>query len=306
MSDTDTTGAEVTFTPEEQAYIDSQGADEQVTEGKGAAETETASGSEQVQQDQGQEEADKKNSMVPHAALHEQREKRKAAEKRASQLEIENARFRERFKVLEELNTKKPEEPKVVPRASEDIFGAVDHTAQSIEQLNKRLDQQEQQTREAAKHNQLVGAYRDDASRFEQTTPDFRDAYNHLLVSRVNELKALGFEDQAIRQSLEAEEIQIAQFAFQRGESPAETIYKLAQGRGYTKKPPAADVAKKEAEAKLDTIERGQAQHKSLSAVGGSQGDADMTAERLLAMPLQDFEKWCSDNPAKAKRLMGA
>lgn len=302
--DTETTGAEVTFTPEEQAYIDSQGEVGEPKSGE-TAEVKPAEPSQESDQNAGSDD-DKKNSMVPHAALHEQRERRKAAENRARQLEIENARFKERFAIIDRLNAGQKDEPKAPPTATDDLFGAVDHTAKSVESIVQRLEQQETEKRELAKQSQLVGAYREDASRFEKDTPDFRDAYNYLLSTRMNELQAFGYDDSTIRQTLETEEIQIAQMAFQRGTSPAETIYKLAQGRGYAKKPPATEEAKKEAAAKLDTIERGQAQHKSLSPTGGSQGDVDMTAERLLAMPLNEFEEWCSKNPSKAKRLMGA
>jgi hypothetical protein len=30
-----------------------------------------------------------------------------------------------------------------------------------------------------------------------------------------------------------------------------------------------------------------------------------MTAERLLAMPMAEFEAWVEKNPAKARRIMG-
>lgn len=304
--DTETTGAEVTFTPEEQAYIDSRGEADKPEAGEETAEVKPSEPSSEADQTAAGPDDDKKNSMVPHAALHEQRERRKAAENRARQLEIENARFKERFAIIDRLNEGQKAEAKTTPNATEDLFGAVDHTVKSVESIVQRLDQQETERRELAKQSQLVGAYREDASRFEKDTPDFRDAYNYLLTTRISELQAFGYDDSAIRQTLESEEIQIAQMAFQRGTSPAETIYKLAQGRGYSKKPPATDEAKKEAAAKLDTIERGQAQHKSLSPTGGSQGDVDMTAERLIALPLNEFEEWCNKNPAKAKRLMGA
>jgi hypothetical protein len=30
-----------------------------------------------------------------------------------------------------------------------------------------------------------------------------------------------------------------------------------------------------------------------------------MTGEMLLKMPMDEFEAWCTKNPARAKRLMG-
>jgi uncharacterized protein (DUF2342 family) len=96
--------------------------------------------------------------------------------------------------------------------------------------------------------------------------------------------------------------------AFQRGKSPAQMLYDLANQRGYKKASAAAPKPGAEEEAaaeKLARIERGQAEHKSLSNTGGSSGDQDMTAEALIAMPADEFEAWCNKNPAKAKRLFG-
>jgi hypothetical protein len=42
-----------------------------------------------------------------------------------------------------------------------------------------------------------------------------------------------------------------------------------------------------------------------LQAAAKEDARTDMTAERLLAMPLSKFNDWCADNPLYAKRLMG-
>jgi hypothetical protein len=65
-----------------------------------------------------------------------------------------------------------------------------------------------------------------------------------------------------LHNALIADELAIAQMAFQRGKSPAEMLYNLANQRGY-KKEQAAD-AKRAAAEKLEAIERGQAANKSL------------------------------------------
>ena len=242
----------------------------------------------------------KKDNLVPHQALHEQRERRKAAEKRARDLEIENAKFRERFTIIKELQGK--DEPKGPPKPEEDIFGAFEHLSKNFETVQKRLDDGEAAKKQEAQRNELVGHYKNDAAKFTTENPDFKDAYNHLLGSRARELMALGYEEPAeLEAALRNEEMSIAQMAFEKGKSPAQVIYDLAKERGYKKADPKAST-----EAKLDTIERGAALNKSLSSAGGSSGDSEMTAERLLTMPNEEFETWCSKNPAKAKRLMGA
>jgi hypothetical protein len=82
--------------------------------------------------------------------------------------------------------------------------------------------------------------------------------------------------------------------------SPAEIIYNLARLRGY-----AAAARPSGAADRLDTIQRGQAANKSLSYTGGSSGEAEITAEALLKMPMDEFEKFAEKNPARVKRLMG-
>jgi hypothetical protein len=157
----------------------------------------------------------------------------------------------------------------------------------------------------AAEQKTFVDKYVADCNAFESKTPDFKPAYNFLLNSRAAELKAIGYDTpETLHQALVADEFAIAQVAFERGKSPAEMIYALANQRGY-KKAPAADPDAGAAAEKLATIQRGQAAHKSLSNTGGSSGDQDMTAEALISMPAAEFEAWCDKNPAKAKRLFG-
>lgn len=252
------------------------------------------------QNDQAEQQETKKDNLVPHQALHEQRERRKAAEKKARDLEIENAKFRERFSILEKLQGK--DEPKGPPNPQEDIFGAFEHVSKSLETVQKQLADGEAAKKHETQLNELVGHYRNDAAKFTASNPDFKDAYNHLLQSRARELQALGYDTPAeLEKALQNEEMSIAMMAFDKGKSPAEVIYSLAKERGYKK----ADT-KAAGEAKLDAIERGAGLNKSLSSTAGTSGDDEMTAERLLAMPNDEFETWCEKNPQKARRLMGA
>lgn len=244
-----------------------------------------------------------KTNLVPHQALHEQRERRKAAEKRSRELEIENAKYRERFSIIDKLYGKDTATADAAPpKPEEDIFGAFDHLAKQVEGLTKSNTETQQAARHTAQVQEFIGHYRNDAAKFEKTTPDFKDAYNFLLQSRATELMALGYDTPAeLQQALQSDEMSIAQMAFQKDKSPAEVIYNLAKGRGYKKADPKAD-----AEAKLDAIERGSSLNKSLSSAAGGAGDGEMTAEQLLSMPNDEFEAWCNKNPQKARRLMGA
>lgn len=296
MDNVETVGSEG-LTANESAYFDSQGnVDPNGQADAGAADQQQGEADKPAVQ---QEEA--KPKVVPLEALHEERNRRKELDRKFRDMELENARFRERFAILEKASQAKPE---AAPDPEQDFIGAVRHQGETIQQLNKRLEERDAADLQAVQRAGLVRQYASATAEFEQTTPDFRPAYSHLLQSRAKELQLLGYGPAEVQEAIQAEELQIATLAFQRGMNPGEIIYSLARERGYVRKDDRA--AAEAAAAKLDNIERGQQANKSLSNAGGSNGDVEMTAERLLAMPLHEFEVWIDKNPAKAKRLMGA
>lgn len=252
-----------------------------------------------------------KNDHVPLATFLEEKKARKELSGKLSEYEKQIAEFKGKFAIIDRL--KLPGEaaaaaPAGPPNPEEDIFGAVKHITEKLTGIEKQTAEQkaaqEAAEKQATEQKVFVDKYRAACDEFEGTTPDFKDAYNFLLNSRAAELKAIGYDTpQALHQALIADEMAIAQMAFERGKSPAEMLYNLANQRGY-KKEPAAD-AKSTAAEKLETIERGQAANKSLSSAGGSSGDPEMTAEALIAMSAEDFEAWTTKNPAKARRLFG-
>lgn len=246
---------------------------------------------------------DAASKTVPLTALHEERTRRKDLDKQLREAQQQIAEFRGRFSVIERLQggqQPQAEQPAGDPNPEEDIFGAVNAIA-------KRLDATDAEKKAAAEHTTFVSSYKADAQKFTETNPDYMEAYNHLLGSRAAELQAIGYEGEELGKALQADEIAIAQMATSKGKSPAEMLYNLAKLRGYTKKEAAAAAAAAAPSGaeKLEAIERGQAANKSLSNTGGNAGDQDMTAERLMSMPMDEFEAWCDKNPAKARRIMG-
>ncbi|MGJ5074568.1 hypothetical protein [Bradyrhizobium oligotrophicum] len=243
---------------------------------------------------------DKAPQHVPLAALQEERTRRRDLDRQLRKAREKLANFEGRFAVLERASGKPGEQPQQHDGPPSPV-GAV-------RALQARLDGQDEAAKAertaADERTRFVQDYRADAAQFEQTNPDFKAAYAFLLNSRAAELRAIGYEDpKALHDALTADEFAIAQMAFQKGKSPSEMLYALATQRGYVK----ADSKKPDASAaeKLDAIARGQAANKSLNNTGGSTGDTDMTAERLLSMPMDEFETWVEKHPAKAKRLMG-
>jgi hypothetical protein len=308
----------------------------------GAADTNNGDGSNAP--DGGDNSADKGNKggdktgeakHVPLAALQEERTKRKALGDTVKSLETQLAEFRGKFSILERLG-KQPaageggegDAPAGPPNPREDIFAAFDHVAGKLGDLEKQTTEEKAaaKAREEAEtaDRQFVSNYRNDAAQFEAKTPDFKPAYNFLLASRAQELIRIGYDDpnalaeagaddaevhaarKALHDALMADERGIAELAFSKKKSPAEIIYGLAQQRGYKKDgaKPGGD-SKPKGDDVLDTIERGQAAHKSLSNTGGGSGEDAMTAERLISMPLAEFEAWTEKNPAAARRILG-
>lgn len=134
-----------------------------------------------------------------------------------------------------------PPAPQGEPPANEDpdIDETVDPIG-AIQQLrarNARLNAERQQD---AAYQQLSTAYMEDARGYAAQTPDFGPAYKHLVNSRGNELKALGYNVQQINAQIRREEMDIAYSAFQNRQSPAAVIYEMAKARGYAKAAPAA------------------------------------------------------------------
>lgn len=283
--------------------------------------------------DQGKPGGDTKEpAHVPLAALHEERNKRKAIDKQYRETERQLAELKGKFSIIDRLvpggapqDGGEPAKPKGPIKAEDDVFGAVNSQGESLAQIQKRLDDADAATKTANDNATLTSNYRSDVATFTAKTPDFMDAYNHVLNSRAQELLAIGYTDPAdptltpeekedaartLHNAIVADEQAIVQMALAKKKSPAEILYGLAKQRGYVAKAAAAGDGKPAGEsgkgaAKLDAIEKGQLEHKSLSATGGSSGEPGMTAERLLAMDLGEFEEWSAKNPAAARRIMG-
>jgi hypothetical protein len=300
MSDTDL-GA--TLSPQENAFFETGGNSEIPTGDKAAGEgegQETNAGDGKTTEGADKDGQTKVEKMVSLSALHEERGRRKATETEKRALENQLAELRGKFSIIERLQPQPEQRP--APTVEDDIFGVVRNQSETLAQLQRRLQAEDDQKRANGERNNLVSAYRMDAAQFEAKTPDFKAAYNHLLNSRATELTAMGYDDPAqLHQALTNDEMAIAQMALGNRKSAAEIIYNLAQQRGYRKAGPGTG----KGADKIETINRGQQANKSLANAGGSSGDGDMTGEMLLKMPMDEFEAWCTKNPAKAKRLMG-
>lgn len=322
----DAGASESAFTPAEEAFFSSGGESEiprddesgdigekaPAGDAKPAGEVEAKPGDTKAPQN------------VPLAALHEERSKRKELGGKVTEQEKQIAELNGKLAILLKLKGEGAEgeqKPSGPPSPEDDIFGAVKHTDETVAQLRKRLDDADAATKQATEQTTFVNNYRSDAATFEAKTPDFKAAYNHLLQSRATELIAIGYADpkalqdagadpadvqkaaKELHDAIVADEFAIAQRAFSSKKSAAETIYNLAKQRGYVAKAADGKPVPKPGETVLETIERGQANNKTLNGAAG--GGEDMTAERLLAMPFDEYEDYATKHPGKVKALMG-
>lgn len=266
--------------------------------------------------------------MVPIHAVHKAREKHKTTKAELDKLRIDMARGEERLAILNEAfngnkgqpgtetpSAKKTEEPNPFEEATidhnQDFVGAFDQMNRRNAWLQKQLQSSQQKTEQFEAQTQQRDAmsmlrhnYQTDVQSFRQATPDFMDAYTHLVKGRLAELEIQGVRDPAKRKAIvESEETHIVATAMQNNQSPAQVIYGIAKARGYVAKPatpatpttPAANAASPAtpptttpAAEKLRQIQNGQNAAATLSNVGG-QAAPSLTMETLARMNEEEF-----------------
>ncbi|WP_457104343.1 hypothetical protein [Methylobacterium sp. P5_C11] len=341
MTDTDLAigDSEDAFTPEEQAAFEAYERGEETPASDGltppAAEPAPAAAEPPVAEPEAGEEGaklegapenqprDEKGKFVPHGALHEERERRKAVEKERDELRERFARGDERLRILSEamqrpaapITPTAAPEPVKVPDPAEDIFGYAKHLEQQIEalrtgqtQLTESQKKAEEDRRVEAERGEIIGFYQQDLRAAIASDATVSDAYEHLFSGRVAELTLFGMDQKAAIEAVREEEFNLAQTARQRGQSPAAMIAQLAKSRGFAPKAPEPAPAAAPAENAADKAARvaaGQAgPGRSLSAAGG-QPASEITIETLSSMSEADFEKLLASNPARVRALMG-
>jgi antitoxin (DNA-binding transcriptional repressor) of toxin-antitoxin stability system len=246
--------------------------------------------------------------FVPHQALHAERERRKATETELGTYREKMARADERLAVLNELMSKpEAQSPTVAEQPidpEQDPIGALKQSYAKIAALEKQLTESTKTVEERESARAMVSAYQNDAARFVQEKPEFKDAYVHLMTGRHRELEAMGMTDVAERNRFIAnEERQLVASAFQSRRSPAQMLYSLAVARGFSHTPAPAQPNHA---AKIESIAKGQRQAgASLSAAGGSAGEG-LTAAALADMSEEEFSAVAAKlGKSKLRQLMG-
>ncbi len=275
---------------------------------------------------------DPKSETVPHGQFHRVNERRKAAEaeRQAAATRAEQAEARANTamqRMAELLEASKPpaqpaapapEDPGPPPNRREDPMGWIEWTEQkeifeAHRQETERKQQYEQHT-QAQRFHQAVGG---DVQAFKAAQPDYDDARMFYWNQRGPELMALGYsQDEAVK-FIEQDEVQIAQRALQRGQSPAATLYSIAKARGYAQQqaepanvPPKDPTTGKfiKAAVAMDKLEATKAAAKSLGGSGGPSDAGEMTPEMLVSMSEGEYAAWKKANGGESalRKFFGA
>ncbi len=265
-----------------------------------------------------------KQKLVPLAALHEERERRKELSAKLEETTLKSARdmatLQERVNTILQAVQQQMEPPKEVEgplfvkqfmaanpgvslRDAEEAYYAEEpnnylrYKQNQLEQHQSTLaqvaQQQAQSDRVQEQFANFVNAYQGQAAEFKSQMPDFQTAYNFLMSNRDAELQTLGFVDPTQRrQIMQNEEIGIVEHAFRDRVNPAKRLYDIAKFRGYK-----IDVVSNggvasntsSTTANLDKEKKAAAATQSLGAVAGSPSTSKVTAESLIAMSDDEF-----------------
>lgn len=258
--------------------------------------------------------------MVPSSRFKEESERRKAAEKEFAEY---RQRTEDRFtQILQRFSQPQQPAPQPapvpeIPDVTKDPIAHFQAKFDAQQREIERLTQGTRQTQAMTQQQQVDEAVRltvqSQENKYRAATPDYEDAVKYLQNSRREELEDLGFVNPAEREMMiQQEAYAIARRAVQAGKSFPETIYSLAQRRGYKNAPaPTADPApesapQEDAEQRLTRQAAGQQQARSLSSARGN-APQEMTAQRLATMSERDFDAWLSKaTPEQQRAVFGA
>lgn len=255
------------FSPEEKAAMEEMAQDnEPVTEEEQAAaqpdpEPEPAPAEPEPKPEPAPESPTPPEGFVPHGALHQERERRKALEQRIAELEAASKQ------------TQPAAEPDM-PDPIMDPKGFAEWQRGQFDAQQKRWRDQEQAQieQQQRQHRQQIAAQYE--QQFMQQTPDYADAVKHLHQSRLTELRMYGMTDEQISATIAQDANSLLDAAMQQGRNPAEVLYQIAKQRGWNT-PAAAPAPAVDPAAQIAAQAKAQANATTLSTTGGPPANGD-------------------------------
>lgn len=209
---------------------------------------------------------EEKPKFVPHAAMHEERMKRQAAEKRIAELEAK-------------LGPQQPEPAKVPIDPDTDPIAAL----KELREWQANQVKQSEEQRQLSEFDNRIQTHERDYS---VSDPEYKDKIDYLWEWRSNQVKASAaavghtVTDAQIKEMLTQEIRKTAWDAFNNGKNPGEVFAALAAVNGYKpkaaavpelpKEPEAPAKPTAEAESVIERISRGQRASRPTANAGGN------------------------------------
>jgi hypothetical protein len=212
--------------------------------------------------------------MVPQGALHQERERRKAAEQQFQALQAKLAEIEARLNPPAEI---------VVPDPILDPQGFKQFQIDQIKQRAAERAEAERKAVETQQTQALLSRVNQDVAAFKAVAPDYDNAFNHAVQARRKELAFYGNSPEQVEAQMEVDVKAIVQQAYQQGRNPAELFYEYAKMRGYSAAP-AAPAPQPQAAAQVTALAESQKQTQSLAPSGGPSSDGGITIEALSKM----------------------
>lgn len=237
--------------------------------------------------------------VVPLAALHEERTRRKElatelANERQARQQME-ARVEARLQAIQRAN--EPQPPSFEENPALALKHGLDTVNQTLAQQQERQQQDYAQRQQQEQVQRAAYTVRQHEAQFVAQKPDYQQAVEFMRDQRTREFQALGYDLEAAQRAAVDEMVQGALMNAAQGINPAERAYRVAEARGY--KAQAQTVSESE---KFDAQAKGTAAAKSLG--GGGASKSQLTAQQLLAMSDDDFAA-ATNTDAKWRKAMG-
>lgn len=250
-----------------------------------------------------QQESDKKDPSertVPHGALHEERQKRKALEKRAAEYEARMAKMERAWEEAQKRLQPAEDAPKA-PDFDTDPAGWLKHqletTGKTVQQLQQEREAETKLRQQQAQEQQFIARVQADEAEFTKEQPDYPEAVTWLRDKRIRMFELAGMSPQEAAQAVYGESIYYAQNAIRSGRNPGEVFYGLAREMGYSgPKPKQNDAA-----ARIEKLQKGQERSSRMSS--GGESAENITLAQLAELEGEEFDKeW---NRLRKKGLLG-
>ena len=168
---------------------------------------------------------------------------------------------------------------------------------EKIESIDKRLQTNDEARQAEVVHKQVMQYADADEARYREQNPDFPNAVQHYITSRLQEMQALGVAQDQAEQILTKEAQQLLYQCAQSNRSPAEALHAMAKARGY----------------QSGIVVPFQPQQPAKPAGGRSMGNGGgaapgaVTAQQIAQMSEADYEAYRATPEGRAaiRRAMG-